>query len=93
VTKYLRPRHQIVARILDCLDARVLSAAKCYFGGGTRIALELNEYRESEDIDFICSDLTGYRQLRAAIDHRSLGALLPLPIPGLSLARDVRADQ
>ena len=93
VTKFRRPRHQVVARILDCLDARVLTAAKCYFGGGTRIALELDEYRESEAIDFICSDLAGYRILRAAIDHRSLGALLPLPCPDLSLARDVRADQ
>jgi Nucleotidyl transferase AbiEii toxin, Type IV TA system len=93
VTEYDRPRHRAVARILELLDARVLANTKCYFGGGTRIALELNEYRESEDIDFICSDLVGYRTLRGMINDRSLGALLPKPRPNVSLLRDVRADQ
>jgi Nucleotidyl transferase AbiEii toxin, Type IV TA system len=93
VVEYQRPRHRAVACILNQLDAQVLSEAKCYFGGGTRIALELNEYRESEDIDFICSDLAGYRTLRAAIDNRALGGLLPELHPPLSLLRDVRADQ
>ncbi|WP_322543705.1 nucleotidyl transferase AbiEii/AbiGii toxin family protein [Pantoea eucrina] len=27
-----------------------------FFGGGTRIALEINEYRESIDVDFLCPD-------------------------------------
>ena len=93
VAKYRRARHQAVARILAGLASDVLTRAKCYFGGGTRIALELNEYRESEDIDFICSDLAGYRTLRAGIDNRSLGPLLPLARSDLSLLRDVRADQ
>lgn len=93
MAEYQRPRHRAVGRILDRLDARVLREAKCYFGGGTRIALELNEYRESEDIDFICSDLAGYRTLRATIDNRALGALLPELRPDLSLLREVRADQ
>lgn len=91
--EFRRPRHRAVARLLDQLDARFLARAKCYFGGGTRIALELDEYRESEDVDFICSDITGYRSLRAVVEDRSLGALLPKSRSKVVLLRDVRADQ
>jgi hypothetical protein len=93
VAEYQRDRHQRVARVLDTLDRKVLEGSQCYFGGGTRIALELNEYRESEDIDFICSELSGYRTLRSRIDTRSLGDLMPKSKRGVSLLRDVRADQ
>jgi hypothetical protein len=93
MAKYLRERHLKVARVLDALDGKVLKKNQCFFGGGTRIALELNEYRESEGIDFICSDLSGYRALRAQIDTRSLGDLIPKTKRGVSLLRDVRADQ
>lgn len=71
----------------------MLTQARCGFGGGTRIALELDEYRESEGIDFLCSDIAGYRSLRSAIGERSLGAILPALPPGITLLRDVRADQ
>lgn len=91
--EFRRARHRKVARVLAALDARVLARAQCYFGGGTRIALELGEYRESEDIDFICSDIGGYRQLRSMIQGRSLGELMPTAKPDVSLLRDLRADQ
>ncbi|MBM2806819.1 MAG: hypothetical protein HW419_4712 [Deltaproteobacteria bacterium] len=91
--EFLRPRHRNVARVLGALDAAVLARTHCCFGGGTRIALELDEYRESEDIDFICSDLAGYRALRATVENRSLGILRPKSPAGVSLLRDVRADQ
>lgn len=91
--QYERPHHRTVARILDALDAALLMQCRCGFGGGTRIALALAEYRESEDIDFLCSDLAGYRTLRGAIGDRSLGAILPTPPAGITLLRDVRADQ
>jgi len=93
MVEYQRPRHRAVAAILGVLDARVLQEAECYFGVGTRIALELEEFRESEDIDFICSNIAGYRKLRAIVDQRSLGSLMPITIPNVSLLRDVRADQ
>ena len=93
MAEYRRPRHRKVARVLDALDADVLARTHCYFGGGTRIVLELDEYRESEDIDFICSDLAGYRAVRATVENRSLGILLPKSPSGVSLLRDVRADQ
>jgi hypothetical protein len=93
MVEYRRPRHRKVARVLDALDAAVLARTHCCFGGGTRIALELDEYRESEDIDFICSDLAGYRALRTTVENRSLGILLPKLSAGVSLLRDVRTDQ
>jgi hypothetical protein len=93
MAEYRRARHRKVARVLDALDAEVLARTHCCFGGGTRIALELDEYRESEDIDFICSDLAGYRALRATVENRSLGILRPKSPVGVSLLRDVRADQ
>ena len=49
-----RPRHTLVWRVLESLDESLLSATKCYFGGGTRIVMELDEYRESIDVDFLC---------------------------------------
>ena len=65
--EFRRPRHRAVWRVLESLNAKALARANCLFGGGTRIALELNEYRESEDIDFICCDITGYRSLRVGL--------------------------
>lgn len=79
--------------MLAALDHRLLDAAHCWFGGGTRIALELREFRESQDIDFLCADVAGYRMLRSGITERSLGALLPRIPAGTSYQREVRADQ
>jgi hypothetical protein len=93
MAEYRRARHRRVARILSALNSDLFARTLCYFGGGTRITLELDEYRESEDIDFICSDLTGYRSLREIVANGSLGGLLPKSSAGVSLLRDVRADQ
>lgn len=87
---YSRARHKAVDKVLARLNGDFLRQAKCFFGGGTRIVLELNEYRESADIDFLCSDREGYRELRSGIRNNSLGALAAAPIEFL---REVRADQ
>jgi len=87
---YKRARHNAVGKLLASLNADFLGEAKCFFGGGTRIVLELNEYRESADVDFLCSDRAGYRALRAAIKPDSLGELACAP---LQLLREIRADQ
>jgi hypothetical protein len=79
--------------VLESLDAGLLTDAHCWFGGGTRIAMELDEYRESQDIDFLCADIRGYRLLRSGASERSLGALLPRFPAGVTLQRDVRSDQ
>ena len=90
MSKPVRPRHRIVLRVLDALDAEFLERAQCYFGGGTRIVLALDEYRESADIDFLCASREGYRMLRETVSQASLGKLSSR---GLELARDVRMDQ
>jgi hypothetical protein len=72
------------------MDADFLSRAGCYFGGGTLLTMTLGEYRESRDIDFLCSSRDGFKLLRETITNRSLGAIFSQSI---GLARDVRADR
>jgi hypothetical protein len=88
--RFARPRHATVAAALAALDARFLETCDCWFGGGTRIVLELGEYRESEDAAFLCASADGYRALRSAISERSLGRIAARP---LALEREVRADR
>ena len=76
--------------MLSRMDSAFLRKAECYFGGGTRIVLELGEYRESKDIDFLCASGDGYRLLRESVSERSLGPLLK---SGITLAREIRTDQ
>jgi len=72
------------------MDADFLAGASCYFGGGTQLAMSLGEYRESRDIDFLCSSRTGFRALREGVTNRSLGPVLR---GKLGLVRDVRMDR
>jgi hypothetical protein len=84
-----RPHHKKVLRLLNALSAELLEATACYFGGGTRIVLELDEYRESLDVDFLCANQDGYRELRNQVTSQSLGGIFAdQPM----LLRDVRAD-
>jgi hypothetical protein len=87
---FRRPAHNLVLAALRQLDAQFLRRHHICFGGGTRIVLELGEYRESADIDFLCASREGYRALRETVSETSLGDLAR---PGLRLAREVRADQ
>ena len=88
-----RPHHRDVALILQSLDAPALTQRHCYFGGGTAMALRYGEYRESMDIDFVVSDLAGYRDLRQMLAN--VRDFLPIAREGIEveLAREVRADQ
>lgn len=85
-----RPLHRRVLAHLASLDGVFLEDCRCFLGGGTRIVLELDEYRESEDIDFLCADRDGYRKLRETVSGDSLGAIAKA---SLRLSREVRADQ
>lgn len=85
-----RPHHQKIALLLNAMDSDLLLRAKCYFGGGTAITLKLGEYRESVDIDFLCSDIDGYRLLRNSIKPPTLGAVLRTSVKHL---RDVRTQR
>ena len=85
-----RLRHVLVENILHALNAAFLQKAQCYFGGGTRIVLDLDEYRESAGIDLLCSSRDGYRELRSTIKNNSLGKIASST---LRLAREVVADR
>ena len=87
-----RPHHRDVALVLQSLDAPALSQRRCYFGGGTAMALRYGEYRESVDIDFVVSGLPGFRDLRQMLGN---ARGLPLARAGIEveLAREIRADQ
>ena len=85
-----RPHHQRIAHVLEALDAELLLKNRCLFGGGTAIALAHGEYRESADIDFICSSVGGYRELRSLVNKGGIEALLNAPLAPL---RSPRIDQ
>lgn len=55
MSEFIRPRHKLVLEALGALHADALAQTGCFFGGGTRLALALGEYRESADIDFLCA--------------------------------------
>ena len=88
-----RQHHQRIARVLESLNAPLLLENGCLFGGGTAMALRYGEYRESVDIDFMCSDPVGFRALRQMLDGRK--DLAPIQRAGSvlwPLQRDIRAD-
>lgn len=85
-----RAHHRAVDLVLRALNVDLLVQAECYFGGGTQIALTFGEYRESRDIDFLCSLPAGYRLLREQVMSDSLGRIMRQQLP---LAREVRADR
>jgi hypothetical protein len=92
-----REHHRRVASVLQALDARLLHAHQCLFGGGTALALRYGEYRESVDIDFLVSHREGYRALRQLLSGKT--GVQAISRAGLDLApvfsqtREVRADQ
>lgn len=88
-----RAHHRRVAEVLAGLEPQLLADNHCLFGGGTAIALRYGEYRESVDIDFLVSDVAGYRRLRQlATGSEGLRALARDGVQ-LQQAREVRADQ
>lgn len=60
--------HNQILTILECLDSEVLKKGSAYFGGGTLLALDFEEYRWSKDVDFIAPvGTSGYKYLRTVI--------------------------
>jgi hypothetical protein len=87
---FVRPEHGIIVDLLGRMDAALLSQARCFFGGGTAIVLKYGEYRRSLDIDFLCSDQVGYRNIRNAVAASGVSALFPVDVRA---ARAPRLDQ
>jgi hypothetical protein len=73
---YKLTHHQIIEHLLNNFNADFLVDNNIYFGGGTRIALELNEFRESIDIDLLCPTIESYRAVRNTVTSDSLGLLV-----------------
>lgn len=88
-----REHHRRIATLLETLDAACLKASACLFGGGTAMALRYGEYRESVDIDFLVSDVDGYRQLRQRLTGPDGVRAITKPGPVLNQVREMRADQ
>lgn len=89
-----RPQHQSVLAVLGAFRADLLSSCTFLFGGGTRIVLELDEYRESHDIDFLCSDASGYGELRLVATQQGYHGLFePQRSDKLRFPREMRVDQ
>jgi hypothetical protein len=90
---FKRPHHQRIAKVLEALDGSVLAGYGVFFGGGTAIALRYGEYRESVDIDFLVSDVNGYREIRQRVNN--IDGMDPLlRVAGLVKAvREFRTDQ
>jgi len=64
MVEFRRPEHRAIAAALHAMDHDLLTDSKCWFGGGTEIVLDLGEYRLSRDVDFLCADADGYREMR-----------------------------
>lgn len=90
---FSRLHHRRIALVLEALDADLLAANHCLFGGGTAVSLARGEYRESVDIDFLVSDAAGYRTLRQKLtEPEGLHAVLAVGA-AVKQVREVRADQ
>ena len=91
---FRRQQHRNVLALLTALDSRRLTRCKFLFGGGTRIVLELDEYRESRDVDFLCSDPEGYAELRFEAAKGGYPFLFNLDAGvDLGFPREMRIDQ
>jgi hypothetical protein len=88
-----RPHHRRIAALLGALDADLLAANACWFGGGTAMALRYGEYRESVDIDFLVAETAGYRALRERLTGPAGVQAIARPGALLEASREVRADQ
>lgn len=76
MTEYKIAHHKIIRSVLDNFNADFFIENSIFFGGGTRIALEIHEYRESVDVDFLCPDKAAYRAVREQVTSGSLGLLV-----------------
>lgn len=88
-----RKHHQLIAHVLENMDAAVLKSNSCFFAGGTALALLHNEYRESNDIDFMVCETSGYRNLRQLLTGKNGFEALAKTGGRIHQAGEVRADQ
>lgn len=88
-----RERHKKILRILESLDSNLFVSSSCFFGGGTAISFLLNEYRESVDVDFLCSDKAGYAKIRSLVNQSSISNIFSRKDDSITLPSDVRLER
>jgi Nucleotidyl transferase AbiEii toxin, Type IV TA system len=74
---FKRLHHRRIERIIQLLRTTFLEQNRAYFAGGTCIALQIREYRESVDIDFLCNEATGDRRHEAFLRMGMLRYVCP----------------
>lgn len=91
---FRREEHRAIGGLLAALDHDLFERCAALFAGGTRLVLELDEYRLSHDLDFLCSDPRGYSELRGIAresgHHGFFGGKSPDEI---EFPREIRFDQ
>lgn len=90
MAEFRRFHHQLICQALGQFNASFLEQNRVLFGGGTRISMELDEFRESVDIDLLCPDKASYRAVREEVTNRQLGALV---VREFEYVRDIRFDR
>jgi hypothetical protein len=94
ISMFVRDVHQRVLAVLQAMRTEVLRRCHFLFGGGTRIVLDLEEYRVSKDIDFLCSDPQGFADLRYEASRHGYPALFTAEgLVQLRFPREMRIDQ
>lgn len=87
---YNHPHHQQIEKILSGMNLSILEDCQLWFGGGTCIVMQNEEYRKSVDVDFLCSETDGYRNLRQEVFDHGLRRIFSSDV---SFLREHRADQ
>lgn len=91
---FSRAHHQRIAWVLQALNGALLEENRCWFGGGTAIALRYGEFRESVDIDLLVSEIAHYRTLRQLMTGPTgISVLFRKGSEVPELLRPLRADQ
>ncbi|WP_425106050.1 hypothetical protein [Ancylobacter sp.] len=80
---------QRIAELLGAFDGTLLEKAGCYLGGGAALVLALDEYRQLNNVNFMCASAEGYRLLRNTVQATHLSALLTRSLP---IVREVRTS-
>jgi hypothetical protein len=83
---FRREHHRRIARALELIKIENLLACGCLFGGGTAIVLQLGEYRESVDIDFLCGSIRDYGNIRRGVYDQGSAYLFR---DGVKLSREL----
>ena len=89
MTNTKHAHHQEILSILQNLNSKYLEQEGILFAGGTRITLEINEYRLSDDIDFFCVNREAFKKIRDEISpHGDLSQIAKIQLCTGQAAQD-----